>query len=552
MIIFIVIAVVFHLLLSADFVSWDDWQTIAQNPRLNPVTWEEVGYYWAHSYMDLYVPVTYMFWGFLAAIGRTGAADPNGIWLNPAVFHGANLLLHVGSSVIVYKILRMLAALPATALFGALLFAIHPVQVEAVGWISGGKDVLAGLLSLACVWQYLEWSEKGWKWHYAFALGLYAIGMLAKPAAVVTPLVIAGIEIWARGKSWRKVTRGLWFWIVIAVPVVVVARLAQPTPETFVTPLLGRPVVMMDALAMYMGKLIWPAQLGIDYGRAPEWVLGSTDKYFTCAATAMVVAIAWAMRKRWREIVAGALVFVIMLLPVLGLVKFDFQRYSTVADHYLYAAMLGPAMAGAFALERIKSRWMLCVAGLVITALGIKAFVQTENWRDSRTLFSHALEVNPTSLAGNDGLGNMALHTGDIPEAIARFEEAVRGHPHDPIANFNLANALLLAGRYSEAAASYRWALEGRQYPFLYVNYANALARSGRLKEAFQVAEEGLRQWPESSELHATLGALEESRGNWTEAEEEYADALRNQPSLEAARTGIDRVRRAATKSAAH
>jgi Flp pilus assembly protein TadD len=340
----------------------------------------------------------------------------------------------------------------------------------------------------------------------------------------------------------------LWIWALAAAPVVLLARVAQPTPETYAAPMWGRGVVMMDALAAYLGKLVWPARLAIDYGRSPEWVLGSMAKYWTWVAPVAIGCALWAMRKKRPFLPAGGMVFVAMLLPMLGLVKFDFQRHSTVADHYLYMAMLGPAMVAAFAVKGAKNKWIYGAAGALIAALAVRAFVQTGVWRDSQSLFAHALEVNPTSLAGNDGLGNMALHGGDVKGAIARFEAAVRGHPHDPIANFNLANALLIAGRYREAAEAYRWSLEGRTFPFLYVNYANALVRSGQVNEAERMAEKGRDRWPANAELHATLGALKEARGDRKGAEEEYAAALRTAPGMQEAQAGLDRLRNATTR----
>src|SRR5262249_20204565 len=145
----LVTVLVFARVCSFDFSWWDDWQTVHQNPWLKGPAGAALAYYWAHPAYGLYIPVTYSAWIGLAAGSSLQQADPKGISLNPWVFHSANLLVHLTASLLAFALLRMLLKKDVPALFGAMLFAIHPVQVESVAWVSGLKDVLAGALSLA-------------------------------------------------------------------------------------------------------------------------------------------------------------------------------------------------------------------------------------------------------------------------------------------------------------------------------------------------------------------------------------------------------------------
>jgi Flp pilus assembly protein TadD len=499
--------------------------------------------------MDLYVPVTYTFWSGLAAVADTGAADPAGISLNPLLFHAANLLLHLASTLIVWQILSRLTRRAAPATIGALFFGLHPVQVETVGWISGAKDLLAGLFSLLSIWQYLLHTESTDRTrrlaHLLAAFTAFLLAMLSKPAAIMTPIAIAAIDLWILKRPWRQTLRTLWFWGLAAVPVMVVAKLVQPTPETYAAPLWTRPLLAADALAAYAGKLLWPSRLAIDYGRSPEWLLSSTQRYWTWLVPTAIAAACIISRRRLPWLIASATITAAFLAPVLGLVKFDFQRYSTVADHYLYTAMVGVAIAVAFALSQTNRRWPYAAAGIVLLAFAIRTTAQALSWRDSHSLFSHAVAVNPTSLAGHNGLGEMALDANRPTDAIRHFSLARDAHPADAIINFNLGNAFLVANRPRDAVAPYRVAIDGgKRYPFMYVNLAGALARAGDLTPSTAVAEEGLDHFPDNAELRYTLATLLAARGAWHDAAGEYEAALRLNPSLTPARDGLAEARR--------
>ena len=166
---------VFAVTLSCDFVSWDDKDNLFKNPSFNPPTLAAVARYWVDAYLDLYIPLTYSVWGMLATIAWSPAPDSHGIQLNPQVFHAANLCVHLVAVGSAYALLRRLTGRRWPAAVGALLFAIHPLQVEAVAWATGMKDVLCGALSLISLHQYVCFAEarrdgserkRGWV-HYA-------------------------------------------------------------------------------------------------------------------------------------------------------------------------------------------------------------------------------------------------------------------------------------------------------------------------------------------------------------------------------------------------
>ena len=436
--VFAVTVLVFGRLAWCDFTAWDDPSTIADNRLLRPPSWHGVWFYWTtigkETPGELYTPVTYTVWSAVAAVAGVKA------W----AYHGANVLLHATAAVVAYGLLRrLLAACPSGATAkrsgatvaagaGALLFALHPVQVESVGWASGTKDVLCGLFAMAALWAYVGSVEAvgrgATRRRYALATLLFGLAMLSKPTALVVPLMAAVVDHWMFGRPWPAVARRLWPWAVLMVPCVLWTRAAQQAPWASPVAAWTRPLVAADAVAFDLGKLAWPARLCVDYGRRPVAVYASGALGWTWAVPAVVAGlILW---RRSRPLTVAGLLFALPLVPVSGLVPFDFQFYSTPADHYLYLPMFGVALAGAMAVAGVVARWPAAGrwgAAVVLAALGVRSAAQTATWQDTQTVFAHVLAVNPRSFIGHDMLGYVATRRAG---AIVNGRQTVR--PSDP------------------------------------------------------------------------------------------------------------------------
>lgn len=369
----------FWRLFGAEFTLLDDRYTVQRNPRLNPPSLEHVLSYWppikdgkVNHEFGLYMPVTYTFWSGIAAIAQTHSSDPlhpNAMELNPYLFHAANVLLHMLSGLVVYAILRDLIKSDWAAFFGAAVFLFHPVQVESVGWISGAKDLLAGLFSLIAIWRYMRFVTSGYRREYAMATVAFVAALLAKPSAVAVPLVLFALEILPlagsrieKGEATGALSRkrlglaALAPWLAVSAIFAIIAALAQPAPEVQSAPIWTRLFIVGDSLAFYMWKLIWPTHLGFDYGRRPAAIMQQPGFYLAWLVPAAMAIVLWKLRARWPIVCAGALIFVLALLPNLGFVKFLFQQYSTVANHYLYVGMFGVSLIVASVLQRAQHR----------------------------------------------------------------------------------------------------------------------------------------------------------------------------------------------------
>jgi tetratricopeptide (TPR) repeat protein len=465
LLIVVVTAATFARAVGNDFVSWDDRETIAQNGLLDPPTWRGVAHYWRNPAGGLYVPVTYTFWSMLATIDGRDAR----------VYHAASVLLHAGAAVLVFAVARQLVDGDVAACAGALVFAVHPVQVESIAWASGAKDVLAGTFSLAMIDQFLRFSTKRQaaggaggasgasgaggggrgRWHYATSLLLFVLAILSKPSAIVAPLLALVLALVLARSKHRGPLRAhlvpLAPMLILAIACAAWSRAAQAQYAPTDTPPWTRPLVALDALAFYLCKVFWPTRLTIIYGRTPETVMATGVLFYTWMVPAIVGAGAFAVRRRIPLIWTGLVTFVVALLPVLGFARFMFQIHSTVADHYLYLPMLGVALAIAGFVARRTNPLTISTAAVVVLALSIASVRQLWHWRDSEALYARVVRLYPNNAFARAGLGRAYAESDRVRDAIPQFEAAVRLSSGSHTAHALLAQAYLRDGRADEA-----------------------------------------------------------------------------------------------------
>jgi tetratricopeptide (TPR) repeat protein len=402
------------------------------------------------------------------------------------------------------------------------------------------------------------------------------LALLAKPTAVVIPVVVWVLDIWGWPQTWRHRRLELLTWLGLAALWGVVASQVQPPASgAFIPALWARLLIASDTVSFYLYKLLVSVWLGLDYGRTPEVVLVQPGLLCLTVLAPLGLAI-WLFSERTRVpwLVAAAGVFVASFLPNLGLAPFAFQAFSTVADRYMYLALLGPAFALAWGLAQSRQRWLVVGCAVVLGVLGVRSAWQTNYWRDTVALFEHELAVHPkSSIAHNNlgmvmaaqnwlpeatryyaeavrlwprntdaynNLGNALSKQGKMQEAIQQYMEALRLKPNHPEAYNNLGAALLDQGRVSEAIHHYMTALQLRPaYPRAHYNLGNALNRQGKTQEAMQQYREALHLQPNFAEAYNNLGSTLLIQGHVAEAISHYTAALRLQPNYIKARLNL-------------
>lgn len=543
-----------------EFLNYDDGINIYDNPHVKQ---SELSYFLKEQHLGLYIPLTFELWALQARFAKVSPAESGGIGLNPQLFHLSNIIAHLLNILMVFFILRILTRNDWAAWAGALLFGLHPVQVEPVAWITGFKNVLSGLLSLAAIWQYLSYAasdpsiktygrslgigdqgsesiKKRRRVHYIAAAAFFVLAILAMPMAIVTPLVAGMLSYWMLRRSFRQCCAELIPWALLALPIVILTKISQPDLEMeFIAPLWQRPLLAGDAVMFYFSKLAWPVSLGPDYGRSPGFVLEHNWVYFTGLVPYLFGAIlAWKWHRPW--LMASLGVFIAGVLPVLGFVAFVFQDISTVADRYLYLAMLGPALALAWCLSAQRRVWKNLIFGLIIAMLGLRSAHQIGHWKNSSSIFKHALEVNPESWLANNNLGMVLEKQGKPQEAMARFDEALRLKPNFAEAHLNLGIALQRQGKTEAGAAHYRKALDiDPSLVEAHSNLAAALQERGQIDEAISHCLEAIRLNPDSSGAYFNLGNILRLQEKLEEAAASYSEALRIDPNFTEAHNNL-------------
>ena len=435
---------VFGAVCRQSFVAWDDDINVYHNPYLNPATAANTLHFWTSTTLGpnatAYRPVVYTVYAQIAhfAVVPVRVNEFGPIALNPLPFHVVSLCIHIVNVLLVFGLLRrLIRGHDWAAGTGAALFAFHPVQTEAVAWVTGLTDLLGATFTLLALGLYLRWAAGG-KWtHIAGATACFILALLSKPSAVTLPLMAIAIDYFLLGRHWRFWIKPLSFWLGLSAAAIGTAHLAEHvTLAGVVTPWYLRPLIAGDALAFYCGKLLWPVHLGIDYGRSPGVVLAGGKVWLTALVPAALGAAVWVLRKRVPWLAASILLFALALLPVLGLVPFRFQTYSTVADRYLYTALFGPALALACGLAHLPKllppRAVLAVGsacGLILMLLCFGSALQVTTWQNSYSLFQTALETNPCSWMAHYNMGILLTNRGEATAARPHFVEAVRLKP---------------------------------------------------------------------------------------------------------------------------
>jgi tetratricopeptide (TPR) repeat protein len=316
------------------------------------------------------------------------------------------------------------------------------------------------MLVIVAIWQYLSVDDaqpaRRRIAHWSIGTLAFALAMLAKPGAVVTPALAIAIDWLVLGRPLRRAVVRALPWILLAIPCLVWTKLAQPASAVAAgVPLPWRPLVAADSLAFYLDKLIWPVNLGVDYGRTPQLAIARGWVYFTWIIPAIIVTGAVLARRRARELLGGLLIFALAILPVSGIVPFDFQAYSTVADHYMYLAVLGPAMAVAWFVRRHPRSIASILVAAALGACIVLSRLQTRYWNDAVTIFERAVTVNPNSWASHNTLSVAYTRRGDRDRALDHARAAVAANPDAILARFSLAVALANSGKPDEAIDAY-------------------------------------------------------------------------------------------------
>lgn len=532
---FAVTLVAFGPVLSCDFVDYDDPYYVTENPPVKAgLTAAGFRWAWTTFHAGNWHPLT---WLSLMVDAQLFGPRPWG-------YHLTNLLLHLANTLILFVLLLRLTGAVWRAALVAALFAVHPLHVESVAWITERKDVLSTFFGLLAIWAYTRYARTPSTAGYLAALFGLALSLMAKPMLVTLPFLLLLLDYWPLGR-WRRADSKAISWVrlvlekvpflILSIASCVVTVWAQHTggavkslTQISLAERLGNALV---SYVQYLRQMLVPVDLAAFYPLS-----GVTAGMAVGAGVLLVVLTGLALwwGRRYPYLMVGWLWYFGTLVPVLGLVQVGVQAR---ADRYTYIPLIGIFLLAVWGLADLAARWRVqrtaaVAATAVLVACMMLASLQVHYWSNAITLWEHALQATQGNVIAHSNLANQYLAQKKLDKAIRHFREAVRANPNDPRAAFNLGNALLQRGDVAKAIQSFEQSL--RLDPNLASTHdllCTALLREGRRDEALREGRQAVLLAPESASAHFDLGNVLLSLGNVAEAAEHFQRASRLDPN---------------------
>jgi len=539
--------IVYAPVLHHAFVNYDDDQYVTANAVVQRgLTWHGVSWAFRTGYAVNWHPLTWL----------SHMLDVQLYGLDPGPHHLTNLLFHTANTLLLFGLLHHMTGALGRSAFVAGLFAVHPLHVESVAWVAERKDVLSTLFWMLTLWAYVEYVRRPRVRRYWLVVLFFALGLMAKPMLVTLPFALLLLDFWPLGRvgvgpnpvgrwalsrdTWATTLRLVWEKLPLlalsvvssAVTFVVHHRRGGDVISLGLLPLKLRVANALVSYVAYVGKMLWPTRLAVFYPyphSLPGW--GIAGAFLGLMGISVAV-----MRASLRHpyLPVGWFWYLGTLVPVIGLIQVGDQA---MADRYSYVPLIGLFIVVAWGVPDLLSRWHLrrialpAAAGLVMMACAISARGQVQYWKDSTTLWMHALAVTTANNIADNNLGMVLAGEGKLDEAIPHYLEALRIKPDYADAHNNLGVALADEGKLDEAIVHYSAALRIKpDYSDAHNNLGAALADQGKVDQAIAQYTEALRITPDSAKAHNNLGVALASQGKFDDAIAQYIEALRINP----------------------
>ncbi len=531
---------------SFDLINYDDWDYVRDNEYVNTgLSWENIIWAFTESYASNWHPLT---WASHMLDCQLFGMDPGG-------HHLMNLFLHVANTLLLFAVLSRMTGAVWRSVFVAAAFALHPLHIESVAWVSERKDVLSTLFWILTMGAYLGYVNRPNKSRYLLTLVVFGLGLMAKPMLVTLPLVLLLLDYWPLGrfqkashhKNTERSPKAI-FGHLLLEKLPLLALSAGSCAITFLAQQKGGSVMSINIIPMglrianavisyakYIGKMIWPSRLAIFYpypgDKLPLWMV-------VLVAMLLFAISIWVIKlaKKRGYLAVGWFWYIITLLPVIGIVQVGSQA---MANRYTYVPLTGIfiiiAWAGAELTAKLPYRKILLavLSVTVFSAMAVASRLQLRHWRDSMTIFEHALEVTGDNSVAHRCLIKPLYEQGRIEEAFIHGYEAFRINPNDYQVHIDLGVLLARQGKLEQAIKHYKEVL--RLTPDnakVYNDIGIALDRQDKLDSAVAYFNKALQINPEFAKAHYNLGYALARQGKFDDAVEHYTRAIQISPDV--------------------
>jgi protein O-mannosyl-transferase len=522
-----------------DFTGYDDPEFVVNNLHLRDgLTPASIAWAFRTGYAANWFPLTWL--SYLAGVSLYG--------FDSGWHHLTNVILHAINSVLLFSVLRRMTGARWRSAFVALLFAVHPLHVEPVAWIAERKEVLSGLFWMLSLQAYLGYVKRPRVGAYMLVLLAFSCGLMSKPMIVTLPFILLLIDFWPL-QRWKDTTaRRL---ILEKAPFIALAaaasgitfmvqRSAGALSSAAEVPLGFRIENALVSYLAYLRQFLWPAKLAVLYPYAPQMPVWQAIG--AAAILAGITALAISQRKQRPYVTVGWLWFAGVLVPVIGLVQVGIQSR---ADRYMYIPLIGLSIVvvwgvSEIAVRRAIVRPVTALAAAACCGYGAAAWYSAAYWRDTVTLFRHAIEVTDNNWGALAILSHTLLQQNRVDEAMPYVTETLRLRPNLAEAHINYGGALSRRGDFDAAAAQYRKALESDpESPDAHEGLGVIQTEKGQLDEALANLTAAEKAMPGDANKHYNLGRLYGLADHPDLAVAEFAEAVRIQPDDAAARFNL-------------
>jgi len=539
--------IAFEPLRHNQFLNYDDNDYITENQHVQSgLNLKSIKWAFTTAHAANWHPVTWL----------SHIIDCRLFGLNPAGHHFTNLLLHIANTLLLFWVLKDITGAIWQSAFVAAVFALHPLHVESVAWISERKDVLSTMFWLLTMAAYVRYVRRHSVIRYIGTLFLFALGLMAKPMLVTLPFVLLLLDYWPLKRLTYYPLSAIRHTLLEKLPFFALSAVSSVI--TFLAQRSGGAVAHIDLLPLsmrfanapvsyvkYIGKMFWPTKLAVLYPYFGEklsaWLV-VTSVLALLAVTILVIRLA----SKHRYLPVGWFWYLGTLVPVIGLVQVGNQP---LADRYTYIPLTGLFIIIAWVLPELLAgrRYRKLLLGLSATSVLLVLLVctrlQVGRWRDSITLFEHAVAVTSNNFAAHYNLGFALASQGRTNEAINHYRQAIKIRPDHFEAYSNLGNLLSEQGKLDEAVSNYRRALEFKPDDAVaHYNLGILLAQQGKFSDALDNFNQALKAKPDYAEAYNNLGNTLLALGRLDEAVACYRQALQLKPDWPMPLNNIARI----------
>ena len=549
LILVILTVVVFRQLPSFDFVNLDDNIYVTENTHIQSgLTIENIVWSFKTTYANFWHPLTWL----------SHMLDCQLFGLNPGMHHFSSLLLHILNTLLLFTVFNRMTGKQLQSAVVAILFAVHPLHVESVAWISERKDLLSTLFWLLTMYAYTRYVEVPKTSRYLTVLLFYFLGLMAKPMLVTLPFVLLLMDVWPLNRfrfdpadkqtnqsnpktsvRWLIFEKTPFFVIAFLFSIICILAQGEAVQSLDNIPLSLRLSNVFISYSQYLSKTIWPSHLAVFYPYPESYPIWQTAGSILLIASLSTITICKA--KKYPYMAVGWLWFIGTLVPVIGLVQVGSHA---MADRYTYVPLIGLFIIVAWGCQDFflnKYRFRKKIFGgffcILLSALMVCAFMQVDHWRNSVSLFSHAIKVTNNNWLAYNNLGGILNVQGDYKKAIPYFRKAIEISPGHLKAHINIGLALSHIGENQEAIKHYLFVLKiNPDNSEVHNNLGLLLAKRNNVKEAINHFRKAVSLNPDYAEAYNNLGVAMARQGNFEEAITQFKKAVDLKPDYTEAR----------------